>query len=143
MSLETFYRFLLDEGYGDLISLPCPNRISLLDHDLEQVGGMYRIVDRERTEITQIWLETTDQKEAFDYYLANLRARFLHLIADQDETTVTRFESQLARAGIEYKRNDVPGFHGPDTVRFRIFVRGRDLKRSLELVEACSTAKQS
>jgi hypothetical protein len=134
MSLETHYQFLISEGYGSLIVLRNTNCISLLDHDLEKVGKVYRIVDRERTEVTQVWLETTDWEETRDYYLANLQARFLHLIADQDENTIARYENQLAHAGIEFKRNDVPGFHGLGTVRCRLFVRGRDLKRSHAVV---------
>jgi hypothetical protein len=134
MSLATFYKFLLSEGYGDLVVLRSPSCISLLDHDLEQIGEIYRIVDRERTEVTQVWLESTNWEEARDYYLANLQARFLHLIADHDDSTIARYENQLAHAGIEFKRNDVPGFHGVGTVRCRLFVRGRDLKRSYAVV---------
>jgi hypothetical protein len=134
MSLEAFYQFLIGEGYGELIALRHPNCISLLDHDLEKIGLTYRIVDRERTEVTQIWLETTDWEEARDYFWANLQGRFLHFLAQQDENIIAQYENQLAQAGIEFKRNDVPGFSGLGTMRYRLFVRGRDLKLGFALI---------
>jgi hypothetical protein len=134
MTFDELYQHLLSLGYGDLVTRPSPDRISLLDHNLERTDGCFQIVDRERADISQTWLMTHNEGKACATYLTGLEGRFLHLIACDDEATIQAHQVKLAYESIPYHPNDVPGFSGPGTTRFRIFVRGQDLKRSQTLL---------
>jgi hypothetical protein len=143
MTFDELYQYLLSHGYGELVTCPSPDRISLLDHNLERTDEGFQIVDRERADISQIWLTTQNEDEACAAYLTGLEGRFLHLVAFDVEATVLDCQSKLTLNAISHYRNDVPGFSGPGTTRFRIFVKGRDLKRSLELIAANIEVKQT
>lgn len=130
MSIEELYAHMMAEGYQALLSPPRPNWLGVLDREIEKVAGSVRVTDTERGEIVQTWLETTDEAEACAFYLAALSASYLHLTATRDEALIHTQQAVLDGAGIAWRRNDVPGFHGPGTIRHRLFVRGGDLKRA-------------
>jgi hypothetical protein len=134
MTFNELYQYLLSHGYGEIVTRPSPERISLLDHNLERIDRCFQIVDRERADISQIWLMTQNEDEACATYLTGLEGRFLHLVAFDVEAMMQDCQAKLTLNAIPHYRNDVPGFSGPGTTRFRIFVKGRDLKRSRALL---------
>lgn len=132
MTIDELYAHLCDEGYGASLRRYASG-ISLLDFDIERDGDVVRICEKERGEIIRIYSETADERKACADYLGQVSNQFQHVFGHEDAGLVARRQSQLESAGIAVRRADLPEYLGL-TDRFRLSVRGADLKRARDIL---------
>lgn len=100
--------------------------IALMDLELRDLGGRWRIADTERGEPTEIHLETANEAEACARFLELADARSYRLAGFVEPGPAERLAAALGAAGLWHWRNDVPASIGI-AERYRVFVRGGDL----------------
>jgi hypothetical protein len=131
VTFDQLYQYFLSEGYQAHIAPPSlQNWMGFGDLELERDADGFRVAEFERGQICATLLQTKDEAEACDYFRRLIGAQNLHLVSRNDETSILLDEVKLEAAQVEFNRNDIWGFSGPGTTRYRIFVRGTVLKRA-------------
>lgn len=132
MTIDELYAHLCDEGYGASLRRYASG-ISLLDFDIERDGDVVRMCEKERGEIIHIYSETVDEAMACADYLDRVSCHIQRIFGHEDADLVARLQSQLAAAGIAVRQAALPEYLDL-TDRFRLSVRGADLKRARDIL---------
>ena len=128
-AMQKLRMHLRNSGYLQLLTCDEPQRVSVLDLQIERTGSSWRVAETERGQLAATFIETPEESEAVKIFLQLASTRIYHLKTYTDAEKVAKIEAALRHADIPFQRNDVP-CEG----KLRVFVTGNVLLKAQKVV---------